>query len=114
MNKLLTTVLATLTLLFCATLTAHSHGGGHGPVIPVSEGEAVEIATSIVGEIVQAGSIDTSWGKIKSSKIIKKKFSEQEEWVVSFNNPQAAEGKKILYVFLSIDGQYLGANYSGE
>ena len=54
-------------------------------------------------------------------KLVKWKGSEKKkkqygyEWVVAFNNSKEVKpSHQILYVFLSLDGQYLGANFSGD
>ena len=90
-------------------------GHSHGPATPISENDAVQTATKIVSLIVQKGKIDKSWAAVKSAQVEKKKNQYGHEWVVTFNNPKEADlSRQVLYVFLSLDGQYLGANFSGS
>ena len=90
-------------------------GHSHGPTTPINETEAIQTATEIVSIIVRKGKIDKSWAKVKSAQAEQKKNQYGYEWVVAFSNPKAADQtRQILYVFLSLDGQYLGANFSGS
>lgn len=56
-----------------------------------------------------------SWKDTAVAKTEKKKFGKQLEWVVSFNNKSIKEAdKQTLYIFLSLGGEYLAANYTGK
>lgn len=48
-------------------------------------------------------------------KVEKKLFGKNEEWVVSFNNPQIEDkSKQTLYVFVSLTSEVTVANFSGN
>lgn len=102
-------------MFFSVTVMAgagHDHSHGHEAI---SQGQAELVATENVRRLVEKGKLDESWRSIKFSKIEKKTFSGQPEWVVVFNNDNIADPKKrTLYVFLSIGGDYLAANYTGK
>ena len=110
-------IICLFTVLALSTTSAYAGAGkghSHGPVTPVSEGQALKNALSAVASIVQKDKIDASWAEIKPTEAKKEKFKNGLEWVVTFNNPQVEDQKKTLYVFLSLGGQYLGANFTGN
>jgi len=68
-----------------------------------------------VNRLASSGKIDKSWATVKVSKVEKKTFGNTPEWVVVFNNSDIADTeKRTLYVFLSVDGEYLAANHTGK
>ncbi|MDH5600632.1 MAG: DUF6488 family protein [Gammaproteobacteria bacterium] len=87
---------------------AHSHG-------PIDSNEAKKRALSMLNGLVKKGVIDNSWQGIKPAKAEKKTFSKGPEWVVSFNNTKLRDkSKQTLYIFYSLDGHYIAANYTGK
>lgn len=107
-----------LVLLAFSTPPVFAGPGGdhsHEPAAPISESEALKAADGFVDNIIKKGKLDPSWGDIKPAKVIQKKFKKEPEWVVTFENPKAADKEKqTLYVFMSLSGHYLGANFSGK
>ena len=90
-------------------------GHPHGPVKAATEKQVIKNACDTVAAIVKKYKIDASWAEVNPTKAQKIKFKYGQEWIVSFNNRKVADQeKRTLYVFLSLDGQYLGANYSGN
>ena len=99
------------TLVFAGPGSDHSHE----PAAPISEDEALKTSADIVSNVVKEGKLDESWGTVKPGKPTQKTFQNQLEWVVAFNNPKVEDkNKQTLYVFMSLSGQYLGANFTGE
>lgn len=98
--------------------TGHSHDkdGGHSHASgPISAAKAKTRATQTMQSLVKRGVIDKSWTSVKPAKVEKKTFAKGEEWVVSFDNDQVKDkSKKTLYVFYSLDGHYIAANYTGK
>lgn len=105
-----------LTALALSATSAYAGAGhSHGPVTPVKEEQVLKNASATMAEIIKKGKIDPSWAEIKPAAAKTIKGQHGQEWVVTFNNPKVADNaKKTLYVFLSLDGQYLGANYTGD
>ena len=90
----------------------HDHGHSHALITQ----EQVEKAGSdkILG-LVGAGKLDSSWKSIPAEKSTKKSFGRNMEWVVSFKNEKVSDKEKqTLYMFYSLTGQYLAANYTGK
>ncbi len=113
--QLKTLIFGFLLSLFSVTVIAggdHDHSHSHEPIDKnQAEITAIENLTRLIGK----GKLDKSWASIKASKIEKKIFSGHPEWMVIFTNDRIVEPeKRTLYVFLSINGDYLAANYTGN
>ena len=109
-------ILLSLVLSFfsAATLAGGEHGDGHSHD-PVTQLQAEEAAIKNVARLVKKGKIDKSWQTIGVAKSEKKKFGKNMEWVVSFNNKNISDPEKqTLYIFLSLTGNYIAANYTGK
>lgn len=90
----------------------HGHGHSHGPV---SSDAAAEKAVKKVEQLAQAGKIDPSWAGAKPSSVEQKNYANGPEWVVTFRNDKVADtSKHALYLFFSLDGHYIAANYTGK
>ena len=89
-----------------------NHGHGHGPI---DAAKAKAKATKTMKSLAKRGVIDKSWTTTKPAKAEKKTFAKGEEWVVSFKNDQVKDkAKQTLYIFYSLDGHYIAANYTGK
>ena len=90
----------------------NGHGHSHGPV---DQDTAILKATKIVKNLVSRNTIEKSWNDTKLSLIEKKVFNGKTEWVTVFINNKVADVKKRkLYVFLTVGGDYIAANYTGK
>ena len=88
----------------------HSHSSG-----PISESKAKSKATRTMKNLASRGVINKSWTASKLIKAEKKIFSKGLEWVMSFKNESVKDkAKQILYIFYSLDGHYIAANYTGK
>ncbi len=113
MRRYIICLLAALALSVTSAYAGTGHS--HAPVTPVKEEQAIKNASDAVAAITKKGKLDASWDglKPKEAKTVTNQYG--QEWVVIFNNPKVADQeKKTLYVFLSMDGQYLGANFTGS
>ena len=103
--------------LFSITAIAgsgHSHGHGHSHS-PVNQVAAKEKATQIIASFVKKKTIGKSWSSIPAKTAEKKTFNDKQEWVVSFINEKVTDTKKRkLYIFLTLSGEYIAANYTGK
>ena len=108
-------ILTLLLSIFPLTVIAgadHDHGHSHDPV---SQLTAEETAIKIVIRMADEGKIDKTWNSVGVAKSEQKEFSGHKEWVISFRNTNISDSsKQMLYVFLSLTGDYIAANYSGE
>lgn len=101
--------------------SGHSHDkdGGHGNHVhshgPVSESGVKERATRMLQGLIKRGVIEKSWEGAKPVNAEKKMFSKGEEWVISFKNDKLKDkSRQTLYIFYSLDGHYIAANYTGQ
>lgn len=89
-----------------------NHGHSHGAL---NNDSAKAKAMRMLEGLVTKGVIDKSWEGTKPAKAEKKTFSKGPEWVVSFKNDKVKDKtKQTLYIFYSLDGHYIAANYSGQ
>ncbi len=92
----------------------HDHGHSHSQEA-VGNVKAESNATNIVVELVQKEKLEASWASISATTAEKKEFDGTPEWVVIFVNDAIPDvAKQKLYVFLTVTGEYIAANYTGE
>lgn len=92
----------------------HSHGHSHGhSKKAVSKEQTKELGKKEIARLVKKGKLDASWihGTFANSE--KKKFGKKTEWVVTYDNQKGVKGKK-LYLFLSLSGKFVAANFTGK
>lgn len=113
MRKVIIGLLALFTLSAASAFAGAGHD--HGPSKPVTEAEALQKASGIVAKMVEKGKVEPSWAGVKATGAEKKQYKNGPEWMVIFNNPKAQDpAKQTLYVFLSLGGTYLAANFTGN
>lgn len=104
----------TLTLVLILFTGVVSAGTGHSHD-PVDQQQAEQVASKVVLTLVERGVIEKSWGAIEVAKTEQKVFGGHPEWVVSYRNDAVSDpSKRTLYIFLTIAGEYLAANYTGQ
>jgi hypothetical protein len=92
----------------------HDHGHSHSQEA-VDNVKAESNATNIVADLVQSEKLESSWTSISASTVEKQEFDGTPEWVVVFVNDAIPDiAKQTLYVFLTLNGEYIAANYTGE
>ena len=90
----------------------HEHGHSHGPV---SADAASNKAMKKVDQLAKAGKINGSWSGIQPTAVEQKTYANGPEWVVTFKNDKVSDvSKQTLYLFYSLDGHYIAANYTGQ
>ena len=95
-----------------ATSSAHSDGHG-GPAI--KEPEAVAVALKHTKHLVKRGKVEKSWEEIEEGTGKLKPFGKSQEWVVTIVNSKAKDpAKRTLYFFLTLQGKYIAANFTGK
>ena len=98
--------------------TNHNHGHDHGhshAEKPINLETAKQKARNIVSSLIEKNKIDQSWATIVADSAEKKSFDARIEWVVTFSNDKITDiNKQKLYVFLTLNGEYIAANYTGN
>lgn len=93
----------------------HSHEDVRAHDQSIDEQHAIEMAHEVVTKLANLHKIDSSWISIDAKKAQQKQYKSGLEWVVTFNNPQIENRmKRNLYVFLTLNGKYIAANYTGN
>ena len=94
--------------------SGHDHGHSHS-YAPVSQEKASANATEIVAALVNRSKLEKSWASIKVSSVEKITVQSNPEWVVVFVNTNITDtDKQKLYVFLTLGGDYIAANFTGK
>ena len=119
MRKLILYTVLIPNLLFASQVYAgagHDHGHGHGHAhAPVSKKAAEQIAKNSVNQFIKRESIEKSWSSATLQSAEQKEFGGRMEWIITLRNEKASKAKEqLLYVFLTLDGQYIAANYTGD
>lgn len=117
--KTIATTLVLSSLFFGAPVMAgggHDHGHGHSHAQQPANQEAAEkSAVMAVASLITEGHIDKSWSSITPNSSETKDFNGRPEWVVTFVNEKITDtARQKLYVFLTINGEYIAANYTGN
>lgn len=116
MKLIILPIFLALSLFSMTTMAggSHSHGHGHSHG-PVDQATANLKAKNIVANFIKKKILDKSWESIEVNSSEKKTFNGKQEWVVSFVNEKFADIKKRkLYIFLTLSGSYIAANYTGK
>ena len=116
MKRLIKTALVSV-ILVCVYNPLHAHGGAkHSHATEkVSEEKIQSIATQEVVRLANANKISRSWLSAPRKNIRKTIFGDKMEWVVSYKNKLLQEkSKRVLYIFVTLDGKISGANYTGK
>ncbi len=109
MKTLIKTVVLSL-LLATSVIAGPSHGKK-----PVTQQVAIEKANEILSTLIKKGTITKSWSSIKADSAIKKRDGSHYDWLVLFVNESIIDkDKQKIYVFLTMAGDYITVNYTGE
>ena len=95
--------------------SSYAHSDGHPPEKEVKIEVVKENASKGVEMLIKREKLVDSWKKATLLGAEKKKFSGHAEWVVTLENKLIKDEKKQkLYVFLSLSGEFLAANFTGK
>ena len=90
----------------------HDHGHSH---VEVTQVQVEKAAIDKILSLVDKGKLDSSWKSTPAKQSTKTLFGRNMEWVVSFKNGKISDKEKqTLYMFYSLSGKYLAANYTGK
>lgn len=117
MKKYASTLVA-LSLLLSTTGPALSAEGTschfHGNA-PATQNVVTQCALQRKTSLITSGKLDKSWDAVKPEKSELVDGKKGKEWKVSFKNATAPDtAKNTLYVFMSLTGNYIAANFTGQ
>jgi hypothetical protein len=109
--------IASATVL-CISAPAFATPGGschfHGNKA-ASEATVVSCAVQRKDALATSGKIDAAWKAVKQEKIEQVEGKKGKEWKVTFKDPAAKDKtKETLYMFFTIPGNFIAANFTGQ
>lgn len=109
---------ASLIALFGAANPVLASEGGnchfHG-YTPVAETVVLGCAKQRKDALVKSGKLETSWQSLQHSQIEKVEGKKGKEWKVVFKDPAAKDkSKETLYMFFTMTGNFIAANFTGN
>ena len=110
------TLLFGLFLSLCPVIAmaGSDHHHSHAPT-PLHQAAATTKAIEVVTALIKNNKLDESWRNTKPSSVEKKVYEGTAEWIAIFVNEKIADAdKQKLYVFLTLDGNYIAANFTGD
>ena len=113
LKKIIYTAVIGLSML---TSTPAFSGAGHhhGPATPPTNEQIISKSVHDIKvivdkfELVEGEKLDASWKNVTDKKVHKKSL---RYFVTAFTHP---EEKRTLYILMTSQGGYLGANFSGN
>lgn len=110
--------IATLTVSCFAAPTAFAGTGGgchfHGHA-PVKEALVVGCASDYKDSLASKGKIDAAWKSVKLDKAETVEGKTMKEWKLTFKNPAEKDAtKQTLYMFYTLTGNFIAANFTGK
>ncbi len=113
-----TVSIATLSFLLSVSPVALAGGDGachfHGKA-PAKEAVVTECANSKMKALVGTGKVETSWSAVKLDKAETVDGKSMKEWKLTYKNPAAKDpAKQTLYMFYSLTGNFIAANFTGQ
>ena len=116
MKKIIITAVSFAALALAAPAFA-SEGGSchfHGNT-PAKEAAIIDCAIQRKSALAGSGKIDASWKALKHDKIEQVDVKKGKEWKVTFKDPAAKDKtKETLFVFFTLPGNFIAANFTGQ
>jgi Family of unknown function (DUF6488) len=116
MNKLIATFSTAAGLLLAVPAFAGEGAGCHFHGNKAASQETVSgCAVQHQQALITSGKIDKSWQAIKPGSFEQVDGQRGKEWKVTFKDPAAADkSKENLYMFFTVQGNLIAANFSGK
>ena len=90
--------------------TCHFHGNA-----AIKEDILVGCATKYKDGLASKRKIDTSWKAVKLDKAETVEGKKMKEWKFTFKNPAEKDAsKQTLYLFYTLNGHFIAANFTGK
>lgn len=115
--KQLIVAIASVTALGMSAPAFSSAGGSchfHGTK-PAAEATVASCAAQRKDTLVTSGKIDGAWKTVKQDKVEQVDGKKGKEWKVTFKDPAARDKtKETLYMFFTVPGNFIAANFTGQ
>ena len=116
--KNLTIAIMTAVLFMAAPFinSAYAHGssGSHSHE-SVTQQAAAERANQMLVSLIDKKKLPESWRTVKVSTVQQKWFYGRKEWEAMYINSTVADkNKQRVFIFLTLQGEYVAANHTGD
>ncbi len=102
--------LAAPTALADAGSNCHFHGKK-----PAAEATVNTCANQRKEQLIKGGKLDAAWQAVKIDKIESVDGKKGKEWKVTFKDAAAKDkSKETLYMFFTLPGNFIAANFTGQ
>ncbi len=105
-------ILHTIIFVLFLTNSAFAHDGLHKNVL--SEDEISIKARDIVSLAISKKKIDKLWANSQIVEAQTKITNHSDEWVIKLISPAENSKQTELYLFFTLDGEFLAMNYTGK
>lgn len=90
--------------------SCHFHGSK-----PAKETTVVGCASKKKDALIKGGKLDANWQAVPLEKAELVEGKTTKEWKLSFKNTAASDkGKDTLYLFYTLQGNFIAANFTGK
>ena len=90
--------------------SCHFHGSK-----PAVEATVAQCASQRRDALIKSGKLESSWQAIKQDKVEAVDGKKGKEWKITFRNPGATDkSKATLYLFFTLPGNFIAANFTGQ
>ncbi len=90
--------------------SCHFHGNK-----PATENVVLGCAKQRKEALVKSGKLESSWQTLQHNAIEQVDGKKGKEWKVAFKDPAAKDkAKETLYMFFTVTGNFIAANFSGK
>ncbi len=90
--------------------TCHFHGSKPAAAQTVSG-----CALQRKAQLIKQGKLDASWDSVKPGAPEQVDGKQGKEWKLNFHNPGATDkSKQTLYMFYTLPGNFIAANFTGQ
>ena len=90
--------------------SCHFHGKK-----PAAEATVSGCALQRKDALIKSGKLDTSWRTVKPASIEAVDGKKGQEWKVTFKDAAAKDkSKETLYMFFTLPGNFIAANFTGQ
>ena len=107
----------TLATVFWTTAAFATPGGSchfHGNK-PAAEATVTGCAAQRKEALLKSGKLDASWSAVKLDKIESVAGKKGQEWKVTFKDTAAKDKtKETLYMFFTLQGNFIASNFTGQ
>lgn len=95
---------------FSADLHEHAHLEMAARIVPIDGFEAEAIAEFVLDDLAAEGILASGWAEAEAGEARRTTYRGRESWVVEFESPAVSDGSRRLYLYMTIDGNYLAVD----